>query len=141
MNGSPVVRAEDDESVVHHACLLQSLGDVVHGLVHGGDHPALSAPIRVVDVGAEVVLVPLRHLHTYNSQIYSVRKPQRVERTANVTEFEPRTVCLPADHYVIQLSTRPNRLTRVRGRERRVTFHTKDELPADSLTQLVGLAR
>ena len=102
MNGSPVVRHEDDESVVHHASLLQSLGDVVHGLVHGGDHPALGAPIRVVDVGAEVVLVPLRHLHTYSSQNYSVRKPQRVERTANVTEFEPRTVCLPADHHVIQ---------------------------------------
>ena len=67
MNGSPVVRHEDDESVVHHASLLQSLCDVVHGLVHGGDHPALGAPIRVVDVGAEVVLVPLRHLHTYSS--------------------------------------------------------------------------
>ena len=48
---------------------------------------------------------------------------------------------LPADHHVIHLSTRPNRLTCVRGTERRVTFHTKDELPADSLTQLVGLAR
>ena len=64
VNGSPVVRGEDNEGVVHQTSLLQRLGDVVHGLVHGGDHPALGPSVRVVDVGAVLVHVPLRNLHT-----------------------------------------------------------------------------